>query len=71
MSNDMVKKLVWSALLAATGAAASIVAARVSSVLYRRIYDLELKDQEEALGHQAADAPTRRAAAVTLQQDAR
>ena len=44
MSNDMVKKLVWSALLAATGAAASIVAARVSSVLYRRIYDEDPPD---------------------------
>ncbi len=39
MSNDISKKLVWSGLLAATGAVASIVAARVSAKLFRRIYD--------------------------------
>ncbi len=39
MSNDISKKLVWSGLLAATGAAASIFAARMSALLYRRIYD--------------------------------
>jgi hypothetical protein len=35
----MVKRLVWSGLLAATGALASIVAARMSGLLYRRIYN--------------------------------
>lgn len=35
----MVKRLVWSGLLAATGAAASIVAARAAGLLYRRIYN--------------------------------
>ena len=39
MSNEMTKKLVWSGLLAATGALASIAAARLAAVLYRRIYD--------------------------------
>jgi hypothetical protein len=39
MSNEMTKRLVWSGLLAATGALASIVAARLAGVLYRRIYD--------------------------------
>ena len=39
MSNDLTKKLVWSGLLAASGALASIVAARVSATVYRRIYD--------------------------------
>lgn len=39
MSNEMTKKLVWSGLLAATGALASIVASRLAGVLYRRIYD--------------------------------
>ncbi|MEZ5061373.1 MAG: hypothetical protein R2700_07655 [Solirubrobacterales bacterium] len=38
MSNEMTKRLVWSGLLAATGALASIVAARLAAVLYRRIY---------------------------------
>jgi hypothetical protein len=39
MSNELTKKLVWSGLLAGTGALASIVAARISAVIYRRIYD--------------------------------
>jgi hypothetical protein len=39
MSNEMTKKLVWSGLLAATGALASILAARLAAVVYRRIYD--------------------------------
>ena len=39
MDNELVKRLVWSGLLAATGAVASIVAARVAALLYRRIYN--------------------------------
>jgi hypothetical protein len=39
MSNEMTKKLVWSGLLAATGALASILAARLAAIAYRRIYD--------------------------------
>jgi len=39
MDNEMVKRLVWSGLLAATGAVASIVAARAAGLLYRRIYN--------------------------------
>jgi hypothetical protein len=39
VDNELVKRLVWSGLLAATGALASIVAARASGLLYRRIYD--------------------------------
>ncbi len=38
MSNDLVKRLVWSGLLAGTGALASIAAAKVAALLYRRIY---------------------------------
>jgi hypothetical protein len=38
MSNELTKKLVWSGLLAGTGALASIVAARVAAAIYRRIY---------------------------------
>ena len=44
MSNDIVKRLAWSGLLAATGAAASILAARVASILYRRIFDEDPPD---------------------------
>ncbi len=38
MENDLVKRLVWSGLLAGTGALASIAAARLAAVVYRRIY---------------------------------
>lgn len=37
-SNDMVKRLVWSGLLAGVGAIASIVTARVAAMIWRRIY---------------------------------
>lgn len=39
MDNDLVKRLVWSGLLAVTGAVASIVATRVAAMLYRRLYN--------------------------------
>ncbi|MDX6684206.1 MAG: hypothetical protein QOF26_402 [Baekduia sp.] len=37
--NDLVKRLAWSGLLAAFGAAASIVASRLAAIAYRRIFD--------------------------------
>ena len=39
MDNELVKRLVWSGLLAAAGAMASIVAARLAGLAYRRIYN--------------------------------
>jgi hypothetical protein len=39
VDNDLVKRLVWSGLLAATGALASIAAARIAGLVYRRIYE--------------------------------
>jgi hypothetical protein len=39
VDNELVKRLVWSGLLAATGALASIVAARVAAIAYRRLYN--------------------------------
>lgn len=39
MDNDLVKRLVWSGLLAASGALASIVASRVAATVFRRIYN--------------------------------
>ena len=39
MENDLVKRLVWSGLLAAAGALASIAASRLAALVYRRIYD--------------------------------
>jgi hypothetical protein len=37
-SNDMVKRLVWSGLLAGLGALASIATTRAAGVIWRRIY---------------------------------
>jgi hypothetical protein len=39
VDNEIVRRLVWSGMLAASGAIASIVATRVSAVLYRRFFD--------------------------------
>jgi hypothetical protein len=38
MDNDIVKRLVWSGLLAGIGALASIATARVAALVYRRIF---------------------------------
>ena len=37
--NDMVKRLVWSGLLAGIGAVASMATARLAAVAFRRIFD--------------------------------
>ena len=39
MDNDIVKRLAWTGLVAAFGALASIAAARVAALTYRRIFD--------------------------------
>jgi hypothetical protein len=39
VDNEIAKRLVWSGLLAASGALASIVATRAAAILFRRIYD--------------------------------
>ena len=44
MDNEIVRRLVWSGLLAATGALASIVAARVAALVYRRVFDEDPPD---------------------------
>jgi hypothetical protein len=41
MENDIVKRLAWSGMLAATGALASIVATKVAAIAFRRIFDEE------------------------------
>jgi hypothetical protein len=38
VDNDLVKRLVYSGLLAATGALASIAAARLAAIIFRRLY---------------------------------
>ena len=38
MDNELVKRLVWSGLLAALGALASIATTRVAAMIWRRVY---------------------------------
>jgi hypothetical protein len=39
MDNELVKRLLWSGLVAGTGALASLVAVRVSAVIWRRMFN--------------------------------
>jgi hypothetical protein len=39
MDNDMVKRLVWSGMLTASTALASLLAARVAAIVWRQLYD--------------------------------
>jgi hypothetical protein len=39
VDNEIVRRLVWSGMLAASGAIASIAATRFAAVLYRRFFD--------------------------------
>lgn len=38
------KRLIWSGMLAATGALASVLAAKASALLYRRLFDEDPPD---------------------------
>ena len=39
MENEIVKRLLWTGLLAGTGALASVVAMRISAVIWQRVFD--------------------------------
>jgi hypothetical protein len=39
MENDIVKRLVWSGVLTASSALATLLAGRVAAILWRRIFD--------------------------------
>lgn len=41
MDNDVLRRLIWSGMLAATGALASIAAHRAAAVIYKRVFDEE------------------------------
>lgn len=41
MENEIIKRLAWSGLLAASSALASVVAARIAALAWRRIFDEE------------------------------
>jgi hypothetical protein len=44
MDNEITKRLIWSGLLAAFGALASIAATRVAGIVYRRLFDEDPPD---------------------------
>jgi hypothetical protein len=39
--SPLVKRLLWSGLLAGTGALATLIAARLSAVIWKRVFDEE------------------------------
>jgi hypothetical protein len=39
MDNEMVRRLLWSGVLAASSALASIAAARIAAIVWRRVFD--------------------------------
>ena len=39
MDNEMVRRLIWSGMLAASGALASVIATRIAAIVYRRVFD--------------------------------
>jgi hypothetical protein len=39
MDNDIVKRLVWSGMLTASSALASILAARAAAIIWRRVFN--------------------------------
>jgi hypothetical protein len=39
MDNEIVKRLLWSGVLAGTSALASIAAARLAAIVWRRVFD--------------------------------
>jgi hypothetical protein len=39
MENEMVRRLLWSGVLAASSALASIAAARLAAAIWRRVFD--------------------------------
>lgn len=41
VENDIVKRLMWSGLLALSGALASVVATKLAALVWRRVFDEE------------------------------
>jgi hypothetical protein len=39
MDNDLVKRLMWSALLAGAGALASLMTQRIATLVWRQVFD--------------------------------
>ncbi len=45
LRNDLVKRLLWSGLLAALGAASTVVANRIATELWTRVFDEDPPDR--------------------------
>ena len=41
MDSDIIRRLIWAGMLAATGALATVAAHRLSEVIYRRVFNEE------------------------------
>jgi len=41
MENEIVRRLTWSAMLTVSGAVATLIAARLAAIAYRRIFNEE------------------------------
>ncbi|MGK2954418.1 MAG: hypothetical protein ACSLFI_01940 [Solirubrobacterales bacterium] len=39
MDNELVRRLTWSGMLTVSGAIATLIAARIAAIVYRRIFD--------------------------------
>jgi len=44
MDNDLVKRLAWSGLLAGVGALSTIVANRIATIVWQRVFDEDPPD---------------------------
>jgi len=44
VDNEIVKRLVWSGMLAGSSALASLLAARISAIVWRRLFDEDPPD---------------------------
>ena len=44
MSNDLVKRLMWSGLLAGVGALATVATQRVATIIWMRVFDEDPPD---------------------------
>ena len=44
MSNDLTKRLLWSGLLAGTGALSTIVASRLATLVWRKVFNEDPPD---------------------------
>ena len=56
MDNEIVKRLMWTGLVAGTGALASVVAMRISALIWQRVFGEDPPESE----HESRSAAARR-----------